>query len=127
MAGRRKPYRRGTRGVAGVSFRFEFQTAAKLWLRNPAARCARVFARNIRPKKRAQGRPDARCTRGLACKMHLAKRTRAYRSSGGNPTFPAQWFYGLLRALLGDEFLLSPSPADWDLPKPGWAGASPQA
>jgi hypothetical protein len=28
------------------------------------------------------------------------KRTRAYRFSGGNPAFPAQWFYGLLRALV---------------------------
>jgi hypothetical protein len=51
--------------------------------------------------KRAQGRPGARCTRGLVCKMHKKKRTRAYRFSGGNPAFPAQWFYGLFRALLG--------------------------
>jgi hypothetical protein len=35
--------------------------------------------------------PDARCTRGLVCKMHIEKRTRAYRFSGGNPAFPAQW------------------------------------
>src|SRR6266700_1728883 len=40
------------------------------------------------------------------------KRTRAYRSSGGNPAFTAQWFYGLLRALPGDRALLPPSPAD---------------
>src|SRR5258707_15826268 len=39
------------------------------------------------------------------------KRTRAYRFSGGNPTFPAQWFYGLLRALPGDQACLTPSPA----------------
>jgi hypothetical protein len=39
--------------------------------------------------------PDARCTRGLACKRQKEKRTRAYRFSGGNPAFPAQWFYGL--------------------------------
>jgi hypothetical protein len=24
--------------------------------------------------------------------MHKEKRTRAYRFSGGNPAFPAQWF-----------------------------------
>ena len=29
-------------------------------------------------------------------KLHKEKRTRAYRFSGGNPAFPAQWFYGLL-------------------------------
>src|ERR1700716_900458 len=56
----------------------------------------------LRKKKRAQGKPDARCTRGLACKMHKQKRTRAYRFSGGNPAFPAQWFYGLFRALPGE-------------------------
>ena len=42
--------------------------------------------------------------------MHKTKRTRAYRFSGGNPAFPAQWFYGFLRALLGDRALLPPSP-----------------
>src|SRR5882757_7506189 len=34
--------------------------------------------------------------------MHKQKRTRAYRFSGGNPAFPAQWFYGLFRALPGE-------------------------
>ena len=29
------------------------------------------------------------------------KRTRAYRFSGGTPAFPAQWLYGLYRALPG--------------------------
>ena len=50
--------------------------------------------------------PGARCTRGLVCKMHKEKRTRAYRFSGGSPAFPAQWLYGLCRALPGDEFVL---------------------
>src|SRR5258705_11825685 len=39
------------------------------------------------------------------------KRTRAYRFSGGNPAFPAQWLYGLLRALPGDQACLTPSSA----------------
>jgi hypothetical protein len=47
----------------------------------------------VRPKgERAQGRPGARCTRGLACKSREERRTRAYRFSGGSPAFPAQWF-----------------------------------
>src|SRR3954469_22679713 len=54
--------------------------------------------------------PGARCTGRLACKI-AKKRTRAYRFSGGNPAFPAQWFYGLLRALPGDQACLTPSPA----------------
>ena len=49
--------------------------------------------------------PGARCTRGLVCKMHKEKRTRAYRFSGGSPAFPAQWVYGLCHALPGDEFV----------------------
>src|ERR1700738_4252572 len=61
-------------------------------------------------KQRAQGRPGARCTRGLACKSDNKKRTRAYRFSGNTPAFPAQWFYGLLRALPGDRAFLPPSP-----------------
>jgi len=46
----------------------------------------------------------ARCTR--------QKRTRAYRFSGGNPAFPAQWFYGLYRALPGERAFLPPSLAE---------------
>jgi hypothetical protein len=58
-----------------------------------ATRCARVFQiRSPQIKKRAQGRPGARCTRGLACKVANKKRTRAYRFSGSSPAFPAQWF-----------------------------------
>jgi hypothetical protein len=43
-------------------------------------------------------------------------RTRCTRRTAGapeHPAFPAQWFYGLWRALPGDEFLLPPSLTDW--------------
>jgi hypothetical protein len=40
-------------------------------------------------------------------------RTRAYRFSGSSPASPAQWLYGLCRALPGDEFVLPPSSADF--------------
>jgi hypothetical protein len=33
--------------------------------------------------------------------LRTRTRTRAYRSSGEHPAFPAQWFYGVLRALPG--------------------------
>jgi|ERR1700688_2270860 len=52
---------------------------------------------------RVQGMPDARCTRGLVCKVVQRMRTRAYRFSGGDPAFPAQWLYGLCRALPGES------------------------
>jgi hypothetical protein len=81
-------------------------------LRILAARCARALFRFSPPgNKRAQGRPGARCTRGPVCNCYWVKRTRAYRFSGGNPAFPAQWFYGLFRAHPGDRALLPPSPA----------------
>src|SRR5213592_690221 len=31
--------------------------------------------------------------------------------TGNHPAFPAQWFYGFLRALPGDQACLTPSPA----------------
>ena len=65
----------------------------------------RGLAAQMRPRherssgpRRAQGRPGARCTRGLVCNVHKEVRTRAYRSSGEHPAFPAQWFDGLCRA-----------------------------
>jgi hypothetical protein len=41
--------------------------------------------------------------------------------TGNHPAFPAQWFYGVLRALPGDEFVLPPSLPDWRLVEPGRA------
>src|SRR6266702_1729270 len=47
-----------------------------------ATQCARAlhlfFALE---NQRAQGMPDARCTRGLACNVHKEVRTRAYRAA----------------------------------------------
>jgi hypothetical protein len=59
-------------------------------------RKAPKLCKKRRPKKkRAQGKPGARCTRGLVCNVHKEMRTRAYRFSGEHPAFPAQWFYDL--------------------------------
>jgi hypothetical protein len=73
-----------------------FQTAAasrKTRLRDLAARFARGLPQlSPSENQRAQGRPGARCTRGLACNFTWKKRTRAYRFSGNTPAFPAQWF-----------------------------------
>ena len=65
----------------------------RLWVRILAAGCARVMFHLHPPdRQRAQGKPGARCTRGLACICAQKARTRAYRSSGEHPAFPAQWF-----------------------------------
>jgi hypothetical protein len=85
------------------------ESVARSYSSNAGSRSRRMlFARGVHlfyalSNQRAQGKPDARCTRGLVRKLCKRKRTRAYRSSGGNPTFPAQWFYGLSRALPGDQ------------------------
>src|SRR5882672_4100278 len=55
--------------------------------------------------QRAQGRPGARRTRGLACNVHRRMRTRAYRFGGNTPAFPAQWLYGLYDFVLVTGFL----------------------
>jgi hypothetical protein len=45
------------------------------------------------------------------CPMHPWFRARKHESShrftGFNPAFPAQWFYGFLRALLGDRLVVT--------------------
>src|ERR1700676_206817 len=46
-----------------------------------AARPARGLRFVVPRKKREQGMPDARCTRGLVCKVVQRMRTRAYRAA----------------------------------------------
>ncbi len=68
------------------------------------------------PKERGRRECRVHAAPAVSCaNCAKAKRTRAYRFSGGNPASPAQWSYGLYRALPGDEFLLSPSSADQGL------------
>jgi len=100
-----------------VTFRFKFQTADT----RPHSRgtICPSFAFRFPSTRREQGMPDARCTRGLVCKMHERKRTRAYRFSGGYPTFPAQWFYGLCRALPGERIRLVTVAAGLIADRPG--------
>jgi hypothetical protein len=81
-------------------------------LRDLAARCARGLQEISLPscKKRAQGKPDARCTRGLVCKIvqeHAHEHTgpaEAIRLSLRNG------FNAYFRALPGDQAFLTPSP-----------------
>jgi len=81
-------------------------------LRDLAARFRAMFARNVPPSEiqRAQGMPGARCARSLVCEK-TNTRAKSPRSHRNDPAFPAQWFYGLLRALPGDHACLTPSPA----------------
>jgi hypothetical protein len=49
--------------------------------------------------------PGAQCTRSLACNVKWHTSVVTTGTPENHPAFPAQWFYGLCRALLGDEFL----------------------
>src|SRR5260221_2313447 len=85
-----------------------------------ATRLARALHKTLSlENKREQGMPGARCTRGLVCKLHKEMRTRAYRFSGGYPTFPAQWLYGLCRALPGERIRLVTVAAGLIADRPG--------
>src|SRR5258706_13930787 len=94
----------------------EFQTATAISdasLRILAARGARGFARTVRaPINR--GRRESRVANAPAAsraKLNKAHERSHHRFTGVDPAFPAQWFYGLLRALPGDQACLTPSPA----------------
>jgi hypothetical protein len=79
------------------SLAFPRRDAPESWMSLPPIEGAGNTGCALHPRSRVQ-----KCTK---------KRTRAYRFSGGNPAFPAQWFYGLFRALPGDRAFLPPSPA----------------
>ena len=64
--------------------------------------------------------PETKGVGNAGCTVHprsrvqgiVVVRTRAYRSTEITRHPRTQWLYGLWRALPGDEFVLSPSPAD---------------
>ena len=53
--------------------------------------------------KRAQGKPGARCTRGLVCKLHEENAHTSIQVQRRHPAFPAQWFtdYNALSPVTG--------------------------
>jgi hypothetical protein len=83
---------------------FKQQRRQKTYFRDLAALFARVFLEEFPPQEmRAQGRPGARCTRGLACK---GREKGAHEHTGSaeavRPSL-RNGFNGFLRALLGDR------------------------
>ena len=102
-------------GALGLSASLwtKFQTALFADIRSRSRRALRArFARNVLPSEvqKAQGMPGAQCARSLVCRK-TNTRVSHHGHTGNHPAFPAQWFYGLLRALPGDHALLTPSPA----------------
>src|SRR5258707_7518674 len=98
--------------MTGVRFRIQLSNSERMWLRIPAARCARALLQlpPSQEKKRAQGKPGARCTRGLVCKT-AQKRAHEHTGSADASGLTCAVVYGLLRALPGERAFLPPSPA----------------
>ena len=65
--------------------------------------CARGL--HFFPPSKTEGAGKTGCALHPRSRVQSAqqKRTRAYRFSGNTPAFPAQWLYGLLRALPGER------------------------
>jgi hypothetical protein len=76
------PFTSVSRSRNGSSIGFNCQTTRGHAPAFSRLRCARAL-RNFRPhqKQRAQGKPGARCTRGLVCNLRIRTRTRAYRAA----------------------------------------------
>ena len=69
-------------GILGPRLRGDDNCGCDTHLDVLATHCARALPETSRPlKQRAQGRPGARCTRGLVCGLHKTKCTRAYRAA----------------------------------------------
>jgi hypothetical protein len=96
----------------GGKFRFNFSNSVTdAHRRSRDAARVRDFASALAPSRK-EGAGKAGCALHPRSRATCTKkRARAYRFSGGTPAFPARWFYGFLRALLGDRAFLSPSPA----------------
>ena len=67
----------------------------------------------VRPRKR-EGAGNAGCAlhRRSRAQWRVVDARMSIRAQRRHPASPASWFYGLCRALPGDEFVLSPSSAD---------------
>ena len=69
--------------------------------------------------------PDARCTRGPVCKRVEENAHEHTGSAESNPTFPAQWLYGLYRAHPGVSGFAASVASRKPAVRPGWAFAPP--
>src|SRR5258706_765464 len=71
----------------------------------------RCFAKSARPENRGRRECRALDAPPASCVKKQTHERSHHGHTGNLPAFPAQWFYGLLRALPGDQACLTPSPA----------------
>jgi hypothetical protein len=100
-------YPRGERRIASLAMRKHTSSFPRRdFTRVSQSRCPSLG-------KRAQGKPGADCARSPVCESATEDAHGLnYRYSQDIPAFPAQWFYGFLRALPGERPFLPPSPID---------------
>ena len=102
----------GSRAYAKTSTAslFKQQPPSQTQLRDLAAQITRVFLKlPALSIQRAQGMPGARCARSLVCSVLVAHEVVTTGSPGNTRHSLRNGFNGFLRALPGDEFVLSPS------------------
>src|SRR2546421_5116379 len=80
----------------------------KLFSRRDFARVMQILL----PPSKIEGAGNAGCTLHPRSRVPkcVKKAHTSIQVSGGSPTSPAQWLYGLLRALPGERAFLPPSP-----------------
>ena len=96
--------------------------------RIPATRCARGLPVIFAPSQnRGRGECRMRAAPAISCANCAKKLHTSIQGSGEHPTFPAQWLYGLWRALPGEPRLcchrrdaeMNPAQLDASLRAPG--------
>ena len=94
-----------------IAIHIQLSNSERMCVRILAARCARAL-RRLPPSER-RGRRESRVHAAPAVSRAncTKKRTRAYRFSGGNPAFPAQWFTAYFALSPGDRAFLPPTSA----------------
>jgi hypothetical protein len=102
-----------------------FASLAMTWIqfRSLAALIARDL--HLRLPSSIRGRREDRVLAAPAVPRAICAQqngTRAYRAAGNTPAFPAQWLYGLLRALPGERLFCLRRPREV-LPPPDLAPA----
>src|ERR1700676_783812 len=86
-------------------------------------------ARGLRfvvPQKRGSRECRMRAAPAVSCAKWKRKAHTSIQGSGGDPTFPAQWLYGLLRALPGVSGFPASVPSRKPALRPGRAFAPPK-
>jgi hypothetical protein len=113
--GRSRSLSYGGRAACAGRHRCEFPIqlsySERMCVRILAARCARAL-RRLPPSIRTRGRRESRmrAAPAVSCANMHKKRTRAYRFSGGNPAFPAQWFTAYFELSPVNGFLATVAP-----------------